>query len=379
MSFQRILKFLLIWRMLLFVVALIGAFLIPLQKDYLYKEGVGVLDNILSPWASFDGVHYLNLASHWYANFYTLHLYAFFPVYPWLIRNLNLFDNHLYTSLFLSHIFLLSAIYFLYKLLRLDVSDKLAKLTIFLMLIFPTSFFYVSTYTESLFLFLTVACFYFALKRNFLLSAVFAMIASATRLSGIFLWPALIVEYLDFYKFDFKKAIKDSKLGYLLLPPLGLLSYMDYQFNKTGDFLFFIHSQPAFGANRVIDKLVLLHQVFYRYVRMVITVENKLQPMFFVVLLEFGCGLLFLFLIIAAFRSLRKSYLVYSLFSFIVPTLTGTLSSIPRYVLVLFPLFLMAAQLLNNRSKSIKYLVGSISLALLTISLMLFTRGYFVS
>lgn len=379
MSFQKIIKYFLIWRLLLFAVALVGAFLIPLQKDYIYKEGVGIWGNILSPWASFDGVHYLELASHWYANFFTLHLYAFFPVYPWLIRNLNFFDNYLYTSLFLSHIFLLTAIYFLYKLLRLDVSDRVAKLTVFLMIIFPTSFFLASVYTESLFLLLTVACFYFAIKRNFLLSAVLAMIASATRFSGIFLWPALIIEYLNFYKFDFQKAIRDSKLGYLLLPPLGLLSYMDYQFNKTGDYLFFVHSQPAFGANRVIDKLVLLHQVFYRYIMMVITVENKFQPMFFVVLLEFGCGLLFLFLLIVSFRSLRKSYLVYSLFSFIVPTLTGTLSSVPRYVLVLFPCFLTAAQLLNNRPQSVKYLVSTISLALLIISVILFTRGYFVS
>lgn len=378
MNLGKIIRSFVAWRVLLILLSLIAS-LIPARQDYIYRGAAGIFDWFTRPWGSFDGNHYLNLATHWYGSFYTYQLYAFFPAYPWLIRNLTLFGNYLFTSQFINHIFILLSMLILYKLLRLDVSHRVAKLTIFLMAIFPTSFFFVSSYTESLFLLLSVLTFYCAITRRFFLAAVFAAFASLTRLAGIFLWPALVLEYISYYKANLEKMIKDIRITSLLVPPLGLLLYMDYQFTKTGDYLFFIHSQPGFGANRVIDKLVLLHQVFYRYFRMLFTVQNRLDPVFFVVILELICGLVFFFLILVGIKNLRRSYLVYVLLSFIVPTLTGTLSSVPRYVLVLFPCFLVAAQLLIDRPKSVKILVSSISIILLVITAMLFTRGYFVS
>jgi len=94
--------------------------------------------------------------------------------------------------------------------------------------------------------------------------------------------------------------------------------------------------------------------------------------------LEFLAGALFLGLILYGLNKLRLSYIVYTALSFFLPTFTGTFSSMPRYVLVLFPLFALLATLLEKAPRVVfkSYLAVSAILAAITIAL--FTRGYFI-
>lgn len=378
MSFKSLIGGLLIWRFALVLVSYMGTFILPVRSGYTLLTSVFKATDLLNAWASFDGMHYLTLAKYGYGVFQTYHLYAFFPVYPLLMQTFNYFGSYLNTGLFISHVSLFLSLYFLYKLLCLDVNKRTSKLTVFLMLIFPTSFFFGSLYTESLFLLETVLSFYFVRKGNYFLAGTFGLLASATRLAGIFIWPALILEFWLSHKQNLKSFFSDPKFIWLLLPPLGLLAFMQFQYTKTSDLLFFIHSQPGFGANRVVNKLILIHQVFYRYVKMFLSINNYFDPLFFVITLEFLCGVLFLWLSILAFRKTRLSYSVYCLLSFLTPTFTGTLSSVPRYVLVLFPLFLVFARYLLNR-RYLLFLWSAISIVGLIFTTILFTRGYFVS
>ena len=245
-----------------------------------------------------------------------------------------------------------------------------------LLLFFPTSFFFGSYYTESIFLLLSVLAFYFARQGKFLPAALFALIASATRITGIFLWPALIIEFYLYYGKEIKKALNPEAI-WLTLPPLGLLAYMKYQLIKTGDALYFISSQPGFGASRTVDKIILIHQVLFRYAKMLVFVDHT-TPLFFAVLLEFLTGVGFLGLILYGLKKLRVSYLVYVALSFFLPTFTGTFLSMPRFVLVLFPLFVLLATILERAPKNISkvYFIVSTIFAIITIAL--FTRGYFI-
>lgn len=366
------------WRLILFLIALLAVPIINLRRDFTLLDPSLNPWHILNMWANFDGLQYLDISQYWYGVFpHTDKSFAFFPMYPIVIRAVNsVIHNNLLAGLLVSHLSLVIALYFLFKLLRLDYSQKTVALTISILLFFPTSFFFGSYYTESLFLLISVLVFYFARQGLFLPAALFALLGSATRVTGVFLWPALALEFYLYHRKNIKQMFNPDAV-WLILPPLGLLSYMRYQFKKTGDALYFITSQPAFGANRTVDKVILIHQVLYRYVKMMIFVDHT-TPLFFSVLLEFITGCLFLALIIYGISRLRLSYLVYVAASFFLPTFTGTFSSMPRYVLVLFPLFALLATVLEKLPpKAVKaYFVISSVLAIITIAL--FTRGYFI-
>ena len=110
---------------------------------------------------------------------------------------------------------------------------------------------------------------------------------------------------------------------------------------------------------------------------MILTVDPW-SPTYFTVILEFLVGLLFVALLIFSIKKIRPSYWIFCVLSFFLPTFTGTLSSIPRYVLVLFPLFMFLASWLDRRHPFIRYIYYAICVVLSLLTIGFFTRGYFV-
>ena len=70
------------------------------------------------------------------------------------------------------------------------------------------------------------------------------------------------------------------------------------------------------------------------------------------------------------------SDLMYSFLVITLPTLTGTLSSMPRYILSAFPLFLILGKLDN---RSLQYSIVLLFVILQIILSALFLRGWFVA
>jgi len=73
------------------------------------------------------------------------------------------------------------------------------------------------------------------------------------------------------------------------------------------------------------------------------------------------------------------AFLVFAWGSYLLPTLTGNFSSMPRYILVCFPLFIYLAIFLEKKSWPWRFFYLTISLILLIINLILFTQGYWVA
>jgi hypothetical protein len=164
-------------------------------------------------------------------------------------------------------------------------------------------------------------------------------------------------------------------VGAILLVPIGLLGYMVYLFKETKDPFMFIHVQPAFGANRSGDELVILPQVYWRYLNIFVKVPITNYD-WWIALLEI---ILFHVVLVILFFAWRKNYpkqwIYFSAAAVILPTLTGTLSSMPRYVLVAFPVFIFLAAL----PKKIRTASFIASIVLGTVLTILFTQGYWVS
>lgn len=374
-----ILSVFIIWQVLISGLITLGEQYFPTTFEYLYTEKRIVNPPWLWSRANFDGIHYLDIARKGYG----IYQQAFFPFYPKLIKALTpiFHGQDLVAGLSVSVVSLFFALFIFYKLIRLDYQKSIAKRAVIYLLIFPTAFYFAAVYTESLFLFFVLASFYFARTKHWWLAGIVGMLATCTRLPGIFLFPALAIE-LWFQAGLHQKSQKDwqyfiSNLMPLFFIPLGLIGYMSYLSARFQDPLLFVHVQPYFGAGREATKLVLLYQVFYRYLKMLVACE-KMTPTYFVVVLELLTGAGFLFLTLFAWLRRWHSYVTFMALAYLTPTLTGTFSSLPRYALALFPGFILLA-IWAEKYRWVRILYPLIAISLLIISLLFFTRGYWLA
>lgn len=375
---QFIFKYFLIWRISIILISFIAVKLVPIYSRNFFGGGLTNYSNNPFFWGNinFDGEHYLSLAQNGYQPL----TYFFFPLFPKLINILSFTKSQLnlaLTGLIISNLSIFIALIGIYKLVKIDFKDNIAKLTIIFFLIFPTSFYFGTYYTESLFLALIIWSFYFARQKNFLFASILAAFASATRLIGIAMLPVLLIEY-------FLQNKKISKSNFLPLISIflsvsGLVLYMYYLFQKTGDPLIFFHQVSIYGDQRS-QTLIFLPQVFYRYIFEIFpNISFLFFPVVFTTLLEFFISLTFIILILFGISRLRLSYSIYSIIAFFIPTLSGSFSSMPRYVLAIFPVYILMSLLVEKLPKSYKISILFVMLILMTIATSMFWRGYWVS
>lgn len=322
---------------------------------------------------NFDGEHYLSIAQNGYRHLQ----YFYFPLYPAVIRlfspTANL-DVLLAWGLFVSSIsFLLSLIGF-YKLLLIDFKRNTVKLVILALICFPTSFYFASLYTESFFLMTVVWSMYFARIRLWPLSGMLGLLASATRIVGLALYPVLLIEshYLE-------QRRKLLNAIFISLTLFGFLGYVFFMWKTTGNPASFNQGSELFGEYRSQNPL-LLPQILYRYLFKILpNINISYFPSVFTILLEFSTGLVLTIAVILGIFKLRFSYYVYMVAAFLMPSFYNGFVSLPRYGLVIFPLYILIALFLKYRNTWIKSLYFGASVTLLFIATSLFIRGYWIS
>ncbi|KKP67609.1 MAG: hypothetical protein UR68_C0008G0011 [Candidatus Roizmanbacteria bacterium GW2011_GWA2_35_19] len=415
---KKIFLLFIIWRVVDFLIIYFAPRFIPYLGFFPYREQLVTLHKpiFLTPLANFDGINYIVIATQQYHQY----IQAFFPLYPTLIRLLlPIFKDGLVAGLIVSNVSFLVGLYVFYKYLKLTMvnfSRLQSKLIILFILAFPTSFFFGAVYTEGLFFLLLISTLYFLKKESYFLVGFFAILASLTRFVGVFLVIPIIFHWLsksfrgishlaETEKSSDKRERNPRFAGFLtrlivgfemtwkviiitLSPLFGLGLYCFYLWKTTGDPLFFLNVQPVFGANRS-TQLILLPQVIWRYLKIFFTASWNFQ--YFISAIEF---LFFSFVFIILVFDLLKHFkfisnfkfqiknfdrLGLSLFSFaniILPTLTGTLSSIPRYSLFSISVFIFLSEIKNNLLKT---LIIIIFLILHIVLFGFFRQGYFIS
>ncbi len=381
MGTYSVLIFLILFRLFDFFVSYISPHFIPYLGFFPYKEIFKhyPLPSYIFSFANFDGLHYIRTALYGYSQY----AQAFFPLYPLLIRHLSFIfgNNPIITGLAISFVSYCIGILFFYGYLKQTIRNeqKIYWSLVFICL-YPASFFFGAAYNTSLFFCLAVGSLYFFEKKYYIAATILSMLATTTRIEGIFLCIPFIMPLL------FKKTHQKNLKEYIVLaaPIAGLAMFMSYLWATTGDPLFFLNSQPAFGANRS-SKLIFLPQVLYRYIKIFITANHDFR--YWISLSEFSSFILITGVMLGKVLQIFKekklqthiSEIGLLLFSFsviILPTLTGTLSSIPRYSLFSFSFFIILAQIKNI---FLKILIAMIFLILHTIMLGFFIQGYFVS
>lgn len=361
-DFVKIALLFLAWRTVLFICAYIAPSIMPFKESFPYYQGLIAtgLPHFIWSFGNFDGVHYLAIAKNAYAFQYTQ---AFFPLYPLLIKFISLMTlgNFLLAGLLISNASFLISLFVFYKLLLKTSERKIALWSVVFLITFPTSFYFGSVYTESIFLLLILLSYYLLEKKRFLYSYFVGSFTSATRLVGLFLAPTLI---------DF---IKKRNLLPLIIVPIGFIFYVIYLKIEFNNPLYFLTSQSIFGQERSTTPIVLLPQVFWRYIKILKTTNGLL---FYNALLEISSTLFALVTLLFAYKKVSARWVTFSLMAILAPTLTGTLASMPRYILIAFPIYIVLARINSNIIKSAIAALFSVLLIILTI---LFSQGYWVA
>ena len=193
-TFRRVITIFIIAKILVITTGFLAHYLIPVESTNRQIRS----DNIfLNPWAQYDAGAYLDIAENGYNMEYNgTGNYSWYPLYPLMIIMLG-FLGYPLAAFLISNVFSLLAIIVLYLLIKKEFGPEITEKTVFYLLLFPTAYFFTAMYTESLFLFLAVAMFYFARQDKWLLVGTLGFMISLSRMQGALLFIPMLYMYLS--------------------------------------------------------------------------------------------------------------------------------------------------------------------------------------
>jgi hypothetical protein len=303
--------------------------------------------DLISTWQRWDALYYQVIAQSGYRP--DDGSAAFYPLYPLLSRAVSdiLLGNIVVAELVVSTAACTVALWLLYRLARLDVSPRAALLTVLLIVCSPLGFFLLAPYTESLFLLLTVAAFWFARRNHPWLAGFAGLLAGLTRLQAYFLIPALA--YIGYRRSGADGEWSSLDLLAAALPAVGIIAFSTFLRYSVGVASSGLGLQSASWGYHIVMPWQSLADS-WRYITN--PVDPSLAPIELLNLVSLlGCAVLALL----ALRRLPVSYALYTLpylglLSFREMGYTP-LMSVDRYCLVLFPCFLVLAIWLERRPR----------------------------
>ncbi|MFH0725363.1 MAG: mannosyltransferase family protein [Pseudomonadota bacterium] len=284
---------------------------------------------------------------------------VFFPLYPLLMRMLAPLagGNLVVSGWIVSSLFLVLATGMLVRLTQTHHPDIDPLLPVVFLLAYPTAFILNAVYSESLFLFLSLAVVYYARQQRFLLASVFAAFASATRIAGLFLCVLLLVEILQAYGF---RSLFSRRVLPLALAPSGAVAFFSYHWIAFGDFFLYLKVEFNWGRDfeMAASDFVARNNAY---------LVNMANDLFFLAMgIVIG---------IVALRRLRISYGVYMLVSMGIALSSGTTLAVARYSMMLFPIYLFAASIGSITGRS-AWLLSSV--LLLALNIISFANHYWI-
>jgi hypothetical protein len=334
-----------------------------------------------------DGFWYAGIAQHGYAySVGKLSSIAYFPLYPLLIKGVSVLTagNVYVAGMLISTICLFLAVWALQAWLNLRGVGSSSALAVGLMICFPVGFFFVSMYTESLFLALALGAFVCFERERWGAAAACCFLAVLSRPTGLILVPCLAVMAIArdpiitgwiaergsrltrtlaaLIKPDDAAPLRDRLLPWfsVVAGPVAYACFALYQWITFGNPLATVKADqaPPFSRNlgQGLSDLTLNRPGF---------------PSWYLADL-LGLGLLFLAAVPVVYRRFGLPYALFAAMAVLFPMSTG-LVSLERYVLIDFPVF---AALAMSRSRMIPLALVAVGFYLSLGLMALLIAGY---
>jgi Mannosyltransferase (PIG-V) len=317
------------------------------------------LANVLvSPAARWDSVWYLGIAHFGY---YRADQTVFFPLYPILAAAGGAafggtVSAELVAGIVVSLACALGALYLVHRLVALELGREVADNAVWIYAWLPVAFFLSAVYSEALFLLLTVGSFYSGRTGRWWLAGALGALAALTRNSGVLLVIPLVLLYLYGPRADRPpdRASAGLKPRYrlrgdalsIVLVPLGLLAYLVYLKLSLG------HALSPFQAeshwHRALDPLGGIPAGIWLGAKSVVAFVPIVGPGVAMgdvrKVVELGFLALGAWLLWRSWKRLPLAYTAYAAVALAlaasVPTAGEPLRSLPRFTLVVFPLWI---------------------------------------
>lgn len=292
----------------------------------------------LNLWGIWDSSWYVDIAQNGYStrtNSLDQGTIGFFPLYPLTIKLFAvLTKNHYLAGILVSNISLFLASYFLYHLIKLEDDHATSLRGIKYLFLHPAAFIFSGVFSESLFLALLIACFFWAKKKNWGRVGMSGFLLSLTKPTGFLIFFIMLTEYLKGSKFKIQKM--DYKILYLLLIPLGIIFFLVYTHSLSGSWL-------AYLDNKIVGWGL-------KYTNPLITIINvlKMNNLFrYTIGLTSIVGVFFLTIF---YKKIGFNYWILGIVTTILPLMVGFSSSMSllRQTLVIFPLYIILAKITKN-------------------------------
>lgn len=281
--------------------------------------------------------------AHWFQSYY-----AFFPLYPATVKGVQLVTGLGYKPAAILFSFIISIVAFLvfYHFVKLFTqSEKTAFTATVVLILFPFNFFFSMALTEAYFLALLVGAFIGVHKKNIALMLICCGLMVLVRPNGIAMALPLGLYYIERHVFlgtwrwpkaaDFTALLPGLAL---LIMPVVFFAYCFYLKEMTGDFFAFSTAQKGWGKAYANPVKVLLKPRGWRWA------------------IESGYAIGVMALAFFNRKKIPVSMHVLIGLSLFLPLWAGKTISLPRYLSVVFPIFILVGIWLENRPRLKPYL-----------------------
>jgi Gpi18-like mannosyltransferase len=295
---------------------------------------------LIDMWSRWDAAYYTQIAQQgygWQMGQPTSDT-TFMPLYPVLLGIPFRFQpgatraDVIVAGVILSNLCLLLAVFCFDALVALDFADpQLRQDARWLIWLAPMSIFFSGVYTESLYLLLSLVSIYYARRGQWAIAGLAGFLGGLTRVVG---WTLVLpLAWEAWRQRQHSVPPRLTRLTAVVAPALALPMYAAIVGYALADPLAYFSIGATWQRS-----LSFPWQAFARYFDGPIVLlgwERSITDLLFT--------LVFLLLAVLSYR-LRPSYGMYAVAVVVVSVMAGNMISMPRYVAVAFPVYLLLAQ-----------------------------------
>lgn len=341
-------------------------------------QGIAFPDNNwIDSWVRWDSFWYESIvnanprflpAGHSNANFFPFYSWVSWvvalPIRAWLDAEHAFYIG----ALIVSSVSFFLALKAVERIATRLAGPDVAMRSVWLIAVFPFSFFLTAVYADALYFCLCAWSLAFAYGKRWPLACALAAMAAMTRIPGLALFPALAFEFLRQNEFKAASLRRGAGLvAILAIAPIVIGSYYSWRY---GDPIAFLHARQE-GWNRASGLAGLMRDWNYFFQGPVFDCAGIAECV-----KEFGptrhlLGAVYLALLPVSIvltlinaRTLGVGLTVWALLS-IAMSLPNGFDGVGRFTAVLFPVFISLAMLLRNRAAFVAVCLASLPFLLL--------------